>query len=383
MNTLIESGKINIAYIIDTISCDTAGTQKQLLETIKRLDKESFSVHLVCLFQSEWMTDNPLPCPCIVLGYRGLLKVNFPSVVCQLRDFIKGLDIHIVQTFFEDSIFVAYFAGVLARPQPVLISSRRDMGLGNNNQPWYHKLYGMLLPFVNRSFNGIISNSEQVRQYVAVREKVPLEKIKVIRNGVALHDVPESTPNIFRKYKDVIWIGLAASLTPVKRHDLLLQALAILKDRDLTKTVRVLLLGEGPERDTLERQCNQLQIDDVVHFIGVVRDVSRYLHQLDICVLCSDREGLSNAILEYMACGKPVIATAVGGNTELVNDQNGILVPPDDPVALSNALAELIVNEKKRKAMGIASLAIVKRQFSWQTSMAELEGYYLNMVGKL
>jgi glycosyltransferase involved in cell wall biosynthesis len=376
-------GKINVAYLIDTISCDTAGTQKQLLETIKRLDKESFSPHLVCLWQSEWMARNPLPCSCTILGYRGFLKGNFPSVIWRLRKFIKEHQIRIVQTFFEDSIFVAYIAGILTHPNPVLVSSRRDMGLGGKNQPWYHNLFGMVLPFVNRSFAGIIANSEQVRHYVAVREKVPLEKIKVIRNGVSLPDTAESAPVLFKNDQDVLWIGLAASLTPVKRHDLLLHAVAILKRKPLTKPVRVLLLGEGPERRALEQLCNQLQLDDVVFFQGAVREVASYLHHLDICVLCSDREGLSNAILEYMACGKPVIATAVGGNTELVNDQNGILIPPDDPDALADGLAELVSDEKKRRKMGTASLTIVKEQFSWQKTMAELEAYYREMLGEL
>jgi len=375
-----KDGRINVAYIIDTISCDTAGTQKQLLETIKRIDSGSFCVHLVCLWQSEWMIKNILPCPCTVLGYKGFLKFNFFAVIARLRKFYREQNIKIVQTFFEDSIFVAYLSALPVRPRPVLISSRRDMGLGENNQPWYHHLYGMVLPLVNRSFDGIIANSEQVRQYVAKRERVSLEKIMVVRNGVDLPGIPVSLPDVFKQAdNNALWVGLVASLTPVKRHDLFLHALALCMHK-LTIPVRVLLLGEGPERKSLEQLCTKLHLDGSVLFQGVVRDVASYLQHLDICVLCSDREGLSNAILEYMACAKPVIATAVGGNTELVNDQNGILVPPGDPAALADALADLAMNAEKRKKMGTESLKMVMERFSWQKSMNALEGYYREVV---
>lgn len=379
----IENNKIRIAYLIDTISCDTAGTQKQLIETIKRLDKDTFTVCLICLWQSEWMAVNTLPCPCYVLGYNGFVKASFLNVILKLRRLIAEQNIQLVQTFFEDSIFVAYFSVILAHSRPVLISSRRDMGLGEKSQPWYHNLFRLVLPLVNKAFAGIIANSEQVRKYAAVRERVPFEKITVIRNGVSLPEVPERIPEIFSNGQETVWIGLAASLSPVKRQDILLQAAAILKRKLVNKPFRVVFLGEGPYRVHLEQLCSQLQLNDIVCFSGAVKDVSRYLHHVDICVLCSDREGLSNAILEYMACGKPVIATAVGGNTELVNDRNGILVSPDDPIALADALAELVLDEQKRRKMGAVSLTIAAEQFSWKKSMADLENYYREKVGEL
>ena len=381
VNTIHEPARINVAYLIDTISCDTAGTQKQLLETISRLDTKLFSPHLLCLWQSEWMKRNSLPCPYTVLGYKGFLSFSFPSVLFRLRSFVTSKQIHIIQTFFVDSIFVAYFAGALLRPKPLLVSSRRDMGLGEQNQPWYHKIFKLLLPFVNKSFSGIIANSEQVRQYVATLEKTPLEKISVMRNGVSLPQASGRLPAVYRSNQSDLWIGLIASLTPVKRHDVLLQAVALLREKALPKSVRVVLLGEGPERDSLEKLSSMLKLEDVVHFLGAVQDVTDYVGNLDICVLCSDREGLSNAILEYMACGKPVIATAVGGNVELIDCHNGILVPPDDPQALAEALEELVMNEGKRHEMGLRALEKVEEKYIWKSSMACIESYYRKMVG--
>jgi len=371
--------KINVAYLIDTISCNTAGTQKQLLQTILRLDKTSFRPFLICLWGSPWMDNNEIPCETFVLGYTGFLKTRFPQVLKKLSRFLTERRIDIIQTFFEDSIFVAYLSCLLHRHKIPLLSSRRDMGLGNS-QPWYHSLYGLVLPRVNRRFSGIIANCQKVKEFVVKREKVSHDKIKVIYNGI---DIPARTsvkPEIFSRHKDVVWIGIVASLTPVKRIDVFLKALGILKKEYESINFQVIVLGDGPERENLLNLCKQLGIEGSVHFLGVVKNVIDYLKHIDIAVLCSDREGFSNAILEYMACSLPVVATAVGGNVELVDDTNGKCVQPGDYEKLACVIAELAVNEKLRKEKGQNSFQKVKNTYSWSMAMKEHENYYIDML---
>ncbi len=375
-----ENSKIRIAYLIDTIACDTAGTQKQLLETIKRLDSRKFIPHLICLWESAWMRQNDLPCATTVLGYRGFIKPNFWRVIKQFTELIALHRFHIIQTFFEDSIFVAFIAGVLSRPQPVLLSSRRDMGLGVANQPWYHHLFSMALPLVNKKFAGIVTNSANVGTYVCAKEKVPAGKIKVIHNGIDIPARTDDVPQIFKDHPGDLWVGIVASLTPVKRHDVLLQAMALAGHSGPGGKVRLLLLGDGPEREKLHALAEQLEINDNVHFAGAVKNVSAYLYQLDVGVLCSDREGLSNAILEYMACGLPTVVTAVGGNVELVEDSNGLCVPPDDPEAMAEALDRLIGDTHLRARLGKGARQKIEQTFSWQRAMEELETYYHDLV---
>ena len=376
----VQNSIIKVAYLIDTISSDTAGTQKQLLETILRIDKTAFDVSLICLWESDWMRNNKLPCSCYILCYQGFFSFSFPKVVRRLTQIIDEKQIQIIQTFFEDSIFVTWIASFFTKQRTILLSSRRDMGLGNQNQPWYHKLYTLLLPFVNKRFTGIITNSKQIRKYAAKREKTSANKIKVIYNGVAIPEKSSHIPSIFQKNNGDIWIGLVASLTPVKRHDLLIKAYANIKTGIPKFKIHILFLGEGKERIKLENLVKNLQIEQNVHFTGAVKDVTTYLHQLDIGVLCSDREGLSNAILEYMACALPVVATKTGGNTELVDKKNGICVPTDDADALANALLQLIENKDMRRKMGTASFAKIKQSFSWQKTMTELESYYKLLI---
>jgi len=317
-----------------------------------------------------------LPCPCYILGYQGFFSFSFPKVIKRLARIISEKQIQIVQTFFEDSVFVAWIGSFFTKQQPVLLSSRRDMGLGNQNQPWYHKIYTLLLPLVNKRFSGIIANSRNVRQYAAKREKTSINKLKVIYNGVIIPERPSYIPSIFQKNNDDIWIGVVASLTPVKRHDLLIRAYSIIKMSMPKSKIHILFLGEGKERGKLENLAKRLKVEENIHFAGAVKDVAAYLYQLDIGVMCSDREGLSNAILEYMACGLPVVATKAGGNTELVDEENGICVPTDDVDALAGALLQLIENKDMRVKMGAASIAKIKQSFSWQKTMTELESYY-------
>jgi glycosyltransferase involved in cell wall biosynthesis len=373
---------MKIAYIIDTISCDTAGTQKQLLEIIRRLDRQAFEPELICLWESPWMTNNTLPCPCTVLGYQGFIKPNFPGVVRRLANFISSKKIDIVQTFFEDSIFVAALGAMLSRPRPILLSSRRDIGLGKENQPWYHQLFGYALPFVNRKFAGIVANSDQVRSYVSKRERTSLSKIKVHYNGVSLPDLNKERPPLASMASSSVevWIGIVASLTPVKRHDLIIQAFAQLLAKSPLMNARLLLLGEGPQRAELERLAQSCGVAGSVQFEGAVTDVDAYLRHLDIGVLCSDREGLSNAILEYMAYGLPVVATDVGGNCELVSSSNGILVPANDASALASAMGQLANSAELRARLGLASRQKVEASFSWENSMRDLENYYRDLL---
>jgi glycosyltransferase involved in cell wall biosynthesis len=371
---------IRIAYLIDTIACDTAGTQKQLLETIRRLDPHVIRAHLVCLWESDWMRRNALPCDHTVLHYKGILKPSLPAVLHRLRGLIQRHRFQIVHTFFEDSIFVGYLAGMLSRPRPLLLSSRRDMGLGDANQPWYHKLYELALPVVNRSFAGIVTNSAQIKAYVAKREKTPASKIKVIYNGIEMPSAAEQIPKLLETNKADIWLAVVASLTPVKRHDLFLHAMGLLKAAAPGVSVKALLLGDGQEKSRLIHLARQLGVISSVVFGGAVENVADYLRCMHIGVLCSDREGLSNAIMEYMACGLPVIATAVGGNVELVDASNGICVPPGDPEALANALHRLIADQVLRKKLGRESYLKLARNYSWPKTISDLQAYYQALI---
>ncbi len=370
-----------VAYLIDTVACDTAGTQKQLLETIRRLDRRAYEPHLFCLWESPWMRGAALPCPVHVLGYQGFLKPSFPAVIRRLSSQLQAIDARLVHIFFDESIFVGWLAVRRMRQPAKLLSSRRDMGLGVTNQPWYHRLFPRILALINRDFAAIVANSEAVRHYASRRERTPLSRFVVLRNGV---DLPAAFTEGGGAISDngELRVGIAASLTPVKRHDVLLRAWALGLRAGMPSGARLILLGDGPERSRLEELSRELGIEDSVVFAGAVADIQPWLRSLAIGVLCSDREGLSNAVLEYMAWGLPVIATNVGGNPELVSGENGLLVPPDSPQALAVALQQLLGDPTLREHLGRGSAQKVRGTYSWDASMSALTACYDDILSR-
>jgi glycosyltransferase involved in cell wall biosynthesis len=365
--------------LIDTITCDTAGTQKQLLETIRKFDTGRVVPYLVCLWSSAWMESNDLPCRCCVLGYKGFLKANLGSVVASLADFIDRHDCDIVQTFFEDALFIGLLGKMRSRRKPKLLGSRRDMGLGGD-RPWYHALYAVAKPFVNIGFNGILANSEAVRDYVSRTEFVPKSRIAVIRNGIDMPVGDRGRPALINHRPGQVAFCIAASLTPIKRHDVFFRACRVVGEQVGMDRFCVYCLGDGPLHAELKELLDRLALGDVVTLAGVCQDVSAVLAHCDAGVLCSDREGLSNAILEYMAAGLPVIATDVGGNRELVDQTNGFVVPRGDPARLAEAMVRLIRDGALRSSLAAASRRRVATQYSWDRTLKQTLAFYEHLV---
>ncbi len=375
-----------VGYLIDTISCDTEGTQRQLLETIKRLDREKYRPVLFCLRNSSWMNENELPCETIILGFKGFIKPNIISVTAIFRKNIKDYGIHIIQAFFEDSRIFAFFSTRLMVNPPLLIASKRDIGL-DKKRPWYHHLYKKLYPVINRWYTGILTNSQQVSDFVRSAEKVPESKIKVIYNGVNLEHEQYDTPSIIQNHKDsegCMRVGIVASLTPVKRIDTYIKAVAKVRNDYGSVKIKGYIIGEGRERKALENLSQELGIQDAIDFTGAVKNVPAYLQNIHVGVNCSEREGLSNAVIEYMSFGLPVIATAVGGNVELVNHERGFLVETGNVHQLSEALVRMAQNSELRKKLGMNAREFIVENFSWKRSIQELQMYYdkLNDYGK-
>jgi glycosyltransferase involved in cell wall biosynthesis len=249
-------------------------------------------------------------------------------------------------------------------------------------RPWYHLLYDFILPFFNRGFEGLVVNANNIRKYIRKKEKVSKEKIKVIYNGISIPPHSYSIPALLKDVRSDIWIGIVANLKPIKRLDIFIQSIGHLKQKCEGIKIHAVILGEGPERERLEKIAKELNILPNIHFVGSVNNVIEYLQNIDIAVLSSDGEGLSNAILEYMACKLPVVATAVGGNPELVDSTNGFCIKPGNSQLLGDTLAMLVKSITLRKQMGDQSLKKIKSRFCWDQIISEWENYYNHLVHK-
>jgi glycosyltransferase involved in cell wall biosynthesis len=160
-------------------------------------------------------------------------------------------------------------------------------------------------------------------------------------------------------------VGCVADLVPVKRHEDLVNAFATLHEE--LPDARLVLIGDGPCREAIERHIRELGLANGVRLLGRRPDIDKLLPAFDLFVLASDTEGLSNAILEAQACGLPVIATDVGGNPDLVDADCGMLVPPRDPLALTEAMGSLLRDRHRREQMGAVARSRVVHDHSIAT----------------
>jgi glycosyltransferase involved in cell wall biosynthesis len=208
-----------------------------------------------------------------------------------------------------------------------------------------------LLRLVQRLGTELVCVSEKMAEYYADAARIPLSRLRVIRNGVDI-DLYRGAGRQPRRH-DAVRVIMVGRLDAIKRHDLLLRALARLVD---VPRWRASIVGDGPERGRLEELARSLGLDARVDFLGQRDDVPALLAGADIFALVSDSEGMSLSLVEALASGLPVIATTVGNNSELVKDGwNGVLLAPGDGAALEKALRALVTDDELRAALGANS----------------------------
>ena len=203
----------------------------------------------------------------------------------------------------------------------------------------------------------------------AVIERIPRsvdgvapESVVVVRNGIDLGRFVEMQSPAASTNGRPRRIGMVANLRPVKGPDVFIRAAALVHAEH--KDTIFSMAGEG-DRASAEALARECEIEDRLELLGTVSDIPAFLAQLDVAVLTSHSEGLSNALLEYMAAGRPIVATAVGGNVELIEDgTSGLLVPPDDPEAVAAAIKRLLSNLALSSGLATAARERVSREYS-------------------
>lgn len=219
--------------------------------------------------------------------------------------------------------------------------------------------------------------------YRDARRFVPESKLVLIPHGIAPPDFilpAEARALLVAKIgsaEGATLIGTVAELTKNKGLTHLIDAINQVKLKVKSQKLKVIVMGEGEERKGLERRISELGLADTVSLVGFVPDAGRYLKGLDLFVLPSVKEGLPYAIMEAMAAGLPVIATAVGGVPDLIRrGETGLLVPPRDPAALARAIADLALNPATRRALAFAARARARERFRIEPMVEHTRAVY-------
>lgn len=236
--------------------------------------------------------------------------------------------------------------------------------------------------------DAIVAVSERVADELAFRHRVaPRDKFRVIENGIDLAQYPavdaatrrdarlrlDASPDAARH------VVVPARLVPIKDHATLLDALQHLPDAVLPLEVH--LLGDGPLRATLERRAARARHGVRVRFHGFRDDLPRVLPAADVVVLPSRNEGMPIALIEAMALGLPIVATAVGGVPDLIAaGAHGLLVPPHDPLSLAFALARVLTDLSLARELGAAARSRAEERYSLDRVVAEHRRLYEELV---
>jgi len=249
--------------------------------------------------------------------------------------------------------------------------SRRDLGI------WQTPRRLRATRFFNRLATGLVANCEAVRQATIRTEGLDPDRIRVIENGLDPARFEGAADPELRKNlgvpADAPLVCMVGNYREIKRHADLIDALAILTND--VPGLHLLLVGYGLEPALAH--ARRRGVDSRVRTFALAGDVVPTLRHVDIGVLCSDSEGLSNAILEYLGCGLPVVATNVGGNPELVTDgENGYLFEPGDVRGLARELARLLRDADLRRSFGEASRARFAGRYTLERMVRETVAMY-------
>jgi glycosyltransferase involved in cell wall biosynthesis len=367
-----------VLFVIDELATASAGTETQLLELLRGLNGSAFEPHLAVFRRSDYLDQSVMPCPVHRLGVDRLASRRGLAGLTALSQLARSLEARVAHTFFTDASIAAPFFCRLGGAR--VIAARRDMGF------WYTAANLRALRLSNRFVDLIAANSEAVKQNVHHREGFPLERIHVIPNGhdARRFDAPPA-PGFRERFGiadgDKV-IGMVANLNARKRHFDLIRALPAIHER--SGPAHLVLAGQGPEAETLRQLARSLNLERWVHLLQDTSEVVPTVKHFDVAVLCSDSEGLSNALIEYAFCGRAIVCTNVGGNPELItNGTSGLLVERGDVEGIAGAVVTLLRDVEQAARFGAAARATVQRHCTTRAMLdAHLSLYQATLSGR-
>lgn len=374
------------------LSLEIGGMEKLVYDMVKRIDKRIISPFVCCL-------DKPGYYGCHLYdlgeelqrnGYQVYTLPRKPGidwgVIQQLRIMIRQKKVDIVHA----QQYTPYCYGVMASLYNMLRLSRNSPKLIYTSHgipyPYKRRMKRVVVNSVFSLFTQeIVTISEDTKSNIVKYENFPAHKIKVVYNGIDLSQFSKKVDRVAKKQSleltpDYKVIGIVARLDPVKNHTLLLRAFKRVL-HELPETY-LLIVGDGPEKKRLESLAELFGISGQALFLGARNDVPELLHIFDVSVLSSFSEGMSVTLLEAMGAGIPIVATNVGGNPEVVKDQEtGYLVPNNNDQEMAAALIKLLQDEEARRKMGKAGQQRAHTIFSVDRMVNTYTNLYLKVVG--
>jgi glycosyltransferase involved in cell wall biosynthesis len=352
---------------------DVGGTERQLTEIAKSIDRARFTPHVGC-YRAEGLRTEELRAagiPVFTIPVKSLWSPGTLGAAARMGRYMNRHGIELVHTFDTPMNLFGVPAARMFRAPRVISSQRASRSL---TPPLARKL----LRITDRLSDGVVVNCRELRRHLIEDERVPPSRIHLCYNGI---DTAQFHLGERRSAGPVV-IGVVCALRPEKGLGTLLEAFARLRrDHADLDGAQLLIVGSGPARAELEALSRDLGIASHCRFEPAQSQVAQWLRRIDIFVLPSFSEALSNSLMEAMACGCAVIASRVGGNPELVeHGRTGLLFEPGAPAALASALELLVRNETMRRELAAAAARFIHATFPVAAAVRRMEEIYSTVL---
>ena len=376
------SSPIKVLHLIEHL--EVGGAERSVVNIVQSLDKNRF-YSIVCLYRNMGSFADELreARHTVIFLRKNILTLHTPRLfklpflllesaifIFRLARLIRKNEIDIIHShMFSANLWGRLAALIGGRPGILTTEHTTSDWQRSTKETVFNRL---LAPLSNR----VVVVSKTVAETVAKDQRIDSNKLVIIVNGVKLEDknghkrekskgLPGTTPRI----------AIIAYLVPVKRHDLLFQALQICIKR--IPQISCCVIGDGPERNRLEQMVKDMNLTHKVFFLGERYDVKSLIPKLNLVVSTSDNEGLPMNLLEAMAAGIPVVATDVGGSSDLIETgKTGILVKAGDVQEMANGICNVLNNPELANEMGKQGMEKIKETYSLEKIIKIWEKLY-------
>ncbi len=352
----------------------TGGTQRHLQQVLSLLDPARWRMSVFTLRPGgeveSALADAGVTVRSLDLGGR-LTSPRACFAILRAARLLRSMRVDIVHGYQWRPALVGAIVGRLAGVPLVLAGKRSLTGDDRTARRAWRA--------IGRRVDTIVANADALR--VEAENQGVRAQWTIIPSGV---DVTRFRPAAPRDAKAALGldagrpvVGTVGRLEARKGHDVLLRAFGDLAELAPGARVQLLIVGDGPLRPVLERQAADLGVLDRVRFTGTLDDVRPALAAMDVFVLPSQAEGMSNALLEALAAARPVVATDVGGTREVCDGRDtGLLVPANDSAGVARAVASLLADGERAAGLGRAGRALVEARFGAQAMVDRLAACY-------
>jgi len=355
---------VPIAFVLN--SCEPGGTQHQMIELLRRLPSKRWEVHVALLHAAgEWL--DLMREAAVTVTEFSFPSFRHPDAMRQVLAFRRWCQTHGIVVVHTSDLYTNIFGlpAAAAAGVPVRIGNRREI----NPDKTHSQI--MLQRAAYQFATRVVANSRAAADRLRF-ERVPAGRVATVFNGI--DSCAFATTRSRRPLRKV---AVVANLRKEKGHDVLIDSAPEILRHFPDATFDI--VGGGPELGALRARVEAQGVAEAFTFIGYQDDVAQRLKDADIFVLPSRSEAFPNAVLEAMAASLPIVASAVGGVLELIEDgRTGLLIAPGDPHALAHSVCRLMSERALGARLGKAACQEVQGHYSFERMTSAFEYIYLS-----